>query len=94
MKYRRKKNKFEGLKEKITYWVLVVLGVSAVLFLKGLLTDMNVQTTRLAEEREKFQDDLTEEREKSKELYREFYAELDDSIKRAIETVKEGDLSR
>lgn len=68
-------------------WIWVVLLISAIMFLRGLLSDMNTQTNRLAQEREKFQEELTEEREKSKELYKEFYAEINESVKRAIETI-------
>ena len=71
-------------------WIWVVLLISAILFLRGLLSDMNTQTNRLAEEGEKFQRELTEEREKSKELYKEFYAEINESVKKAVENINRG----
>lgn len=68
-------------------WIWVVLLISAIIFLKGLLSDMNTQANRLAEESEKFQEDLTKEREKSKELYQEFYAGLSGIIKKTMESI-------
>ncbi|MBI2450637.1 MAG: hypothetical protein HYV47_03860 [Candidatus Nealsonbacteria bacterium] len=84
---RRGKIHFADLQEKAMNWLWVVLLITAIMFLRGLLSDMNTQTNRLSEERKKFQDELTEEREKSQNLYLEFYAELDKSIKKAIEAL-------
>lgn len=68
--------------------------ISTIMFLKGLLSDMHTETTRLSDERVKFQKELTDEREKSKELYQDFYAELNESIKKAIEAVNAGKISK
>lgn len=75
-------------------WIWVVLLISAIMFLKGLLSDMHTETTKLSDERIKFQEDLTDEREKSKEIYKEFYAELNASIEKALEAIKEGNFPR
>lgn len=89
MKRHQKKNKidFKDIQEKAMNWIWVVLLISAIIFLKGLLSDMNTQTERLVQEGEKLQEDLIKEREKSRELYQEFYAELNESIKKAIKTI-------
>lgn len=89
MKKGRKKNYLGDLQEKVMTWIWVVLLISAIMFLKGLLSDMNTQTNRLSEERKLFQKELDEERIKSKELYREFYAELDESIKEALKVIQD-----
>lgn len=83
----RKKNNLGDLQKKIMDWIWVVLLISTIMFLRGLLSEMNTQTNRLSEEREKFQRELAEEREKSKDLYQEFYAEINKSIKSAIEAL-------
>jgi len=79
---------WEGLQEKAMNWIWVALLISAIMFLRGLLSDMNTQTNRLSEERKLFQRQLDDERIKSKELYREFYAELNDGIKKALEAAE------
>lgn len=68
-------------------WIWVVLLISAILFLKGLLSDMNTQTNKLAQESEKLKEELNEERVKSKELYQEFYAELNSIIQKTLESM-------
>lgn len=93
MKRPKKKNNLENMQKMVMEWIWVVLLVSAILFLKGLLSDMHTETTRLSEERERFQKELTEEREKSKELYQEYYAEMNESIKGAIEAINRGEIS-
>lgn len=86
---RKKKNNFNfgDLQEKALNWIWVVLLITGIMFLKGLLSDMNTQTNRLSEERKLFQKDLNEERAKSRELYDDFYAELNKTIQKAIETI-------
>jgi hypothetical protein len=81
---RKKKNNFQEIQEKAMNWLWVVLLISAIMFLRGLLGDMNTQTNRLSEERKLFQEELTDEREKSKELYREFYAQINQSVEDAV----------
>lgn len=83
----KKKTNFGDIQEKAMNWIWVVLLISAIIFLRGLLSDMNTQTNKLAQESERLKEDLTKEREKSKELYEEFYAELNESIKKALESL-------
>ena len=94
MPKRRKKHNFDDLQEKALSWIWVVLLISAIMFLRGLLSDMNTQTNRLSEERKLFQQELNSERQKSKELYQEFYAELNSGIKKTIETMRKGEISQ
>lgn len=76
------------IQEKAMGWIWVVLLISAIMFLRGLLSDMNTQTNRLAEEREKFQKELNQERDKSRELYEGFYAELNSILRKTMESMK------
>ena len=78
----------EGLQDKAMNWIWVALLISAIMFLRGLLSDMNIQTNRLSEERKLFQKQLDYEREKSEDLYKQFYAELNDGIGKALEAVE------
>ena len=82
---RQGKIDFGDIQEKAMNWLWVGLLIAAIMFLRGLLSDMNTQTNRLSEERKRFQEDLSEERKKSQNLYQEFYAELNESVKKAIE---------
>lgn len=91
MKHSKKQ---ENLADKVMSWFWVVLFISAILFLRTLLVEMHIETTRLTEESERWQRDLEEEREESRELYEEFYAELNKTIERAIETLKRGEVSQ
>lgn len=84
---RKKKTNFGDLQEKALNWIWVVLLISGIMFLKGLLGDMNTQTNRLSEERKLFQEELNDERIKSKELYEDFYAELNKTIQKAMGTI-------
>lgn len=84
---KKKKTNFGDIQEKALNWIWVVLLISGIMFLKGLLSDMNTQTNRLSEERKLFQKELNEERTQSRALYDEFYAELNKTIKKAIETI-------
>lgn len=84
------KNVKDNLQEKALSWFWVVLFISAILFFRSLLVDMHVETTRLAEERERFESQLEDEREKSRELYQEFYAEINRSVENAIKVIGGG----
>jgi hypothetical protein len=42
-----------NMEDRVLSWFWVILFISAILFFKDLLTDMHVETLRIAEERER-----------------------------------------
>ena len=83
----------EKLDERLLSWFWVILLVSSILFFKGLLSDLDVQTARIAQEREQLDQDMTEQRQKSEDMYQEFFAELNRSIGNAVGALSQGQTS-
>lgn len=80
------------MEDRVLSWFWVILFISAILFFKDLLSDMHVETVRIAEERERLEYGLDEQRRKNEDLYEEFYAEINKSIEKAIGTLNGGEV--
>ena len=80
-----------NMEDRVLSWFWVILFISAILFFKDLLTDMHVETLRIAEERERLEQGLEEQREKNEDMYEEFYAEINKSIEKAVGSLNRGD---
>lgn len=86
------RSNYKNLQDKAIGWFWIILFISTILYLRWLLVEMHLETTRLSEERQRFQIQMDLEREKSKELYSEFYAELNNTIMEVIESLNKGEI--
>lgn len=68
-------------------WFWIVLLISAVLYFRWLLVEMNRGTDRLAAESEKFQDEIRAEKEENQQIFQKFYGEMNRALDDAVETI-------
>ena len=68
--------------EKALSWFWIILFIGSVFYLRDLLADMNVQTARLVNERERFRSEITDIQEENEEFYDELQASVEEMLEK------------